>query len=260
MSFLSQGSIQRAARFTSGNGATYARDPLSPPFHVNLVRGLRSCIRCSSLTLRGFACRGENQTPPGPLTAIAALSAKSYSHNCTRVHRHLCTTRKAPSDAPQAAGMNTGLYGGARRNGPEFLLLGKRKEGNLHSHPASAITTLIAVPGCWLYIVRATCRGSEPRTFWASYGYAFILEAAVASALVYLSRNQSNSRGTLVFTLHYIFWVGLVLRDRNWLAPVAVSIPLSPVFPCSRFAWLRYVQAGCQRRNLNGVPQPSAAP
>jgi hypothetical protein len=41
MSFLSQGSIQRAAGFTSGNGATYARDPLSPPFHVNLVRGLR---------------------------------------------------------------------------------------------------------------------------------------------------------------------------------------------------------------------------
>src|SRR4029077_6265623 len=29
------------AGFTSGSGATYARDPLSPPFHVNLVRGLR---------------------------------------------------------------------------------------------------------------------------------------------------------------------------------------------------------------------------
>jgi hypothetical protein len=42
MSFLfSREYTTRAAGFTSGNGATYARDPLSPPFHVNLVRGLR---------------------------------------------------------------------------------------------------------------------------------------------------------------------------------------------------------------------------
>jgi hypothetical protein len=140
------------------------------------------------------------------------------------------------------------------------FLLGRTSAGELLFAPVSAITTPIAVPGCWLYIVHATWRGSEPRTFWASYGYAFILEAAVASGLVYLSRNQSNWRGTLLFALHYIFWVGLVLRDRNWLAPVAVSIPLSLVFPCSGFAWLRYVQAGSEHRNLNGVPQPSAAP
>jgi hypothetical protein len=123
------------------------------------------------------------------------------------------------------------------------LLLGRTSAGQLLLAPVSAITTLIAVPGCWLYIVHATWRGSEPRTFWASYGYAFILEAAVASGLVYLFRNQSNWRGTLVFALHYIFRVGLVLWDRDWLAPVAISIPLSLVFPCSGFAWLRYAQA-----------------
>ena len=35
-----------------------------------------------------------------PLTAIAALSAKAYSHNSTRVHRHLRSARKALTDAP----------------------------------------------------------------------------------------------------------------------------------------------------------------
>ena len=49
MSFLSQGSIQRAAGFSSGNGATYARDPLSPPFHVNLVLGLRFVLNSRTL-------------------------------------------------------------------------------------------------------------------------------------------------------------------------------------------------------------------
>jgi serine/threonine protein kinase len=69
-----------------------------------------------------------------PLTAIAALSAKAYSHNCARVHRHLCSARKALADTPQATGMDTGIYGGARGDGSEFYLgLGKRKKRNLHT-------------------------------------------------------------------------------------------------------------------------------
>ena len=105
-----------------------------------------------------------------------------------------------------------------------------------------AVTALIAVPGCWLYIVHATWRSSDLTTFWGRYGYFFILEAALAVGFIYLVRYQPIWRGTVLFALHYAFWVFLVLRDGNWLVYVTVSIPLSFVFPCSGIAWLRYVQ------------------
>ena len=80
-----------------------------------------------------------NNRSIGPLTAIADLSAKAYSHNCARVQRHLCPARKAPTNAPQAAGVDAGLYGGTRGNGPEFHFgFGKRKEGNLHPQSGTA--------------------------------------------------------------------------------------------------------------------------
>ena len=83
---------------------------------------------------RPFGKAGIISRPCLPLTAIAALSAKAYSHNSIRVHRHLCPARKAPTGAPQAAGMDAGLYGRARRDGSKFYLgPGKRTEGNLHS-------------------------------------------------------------------------------------------------------------------------------
>ncbi len=112
----------------------------------------------------------------------------------------------------------------------------------------SGMASLVAVPGCWLYIVHATWPVSESRTFWGTCGYVSLLEIVVASGLLYFVRNQAIWRGTLVFALQYVFWVVLVVREGRSLAPVAVSIPLSLVFPCSGFAWLRYVRALRQQR------------
>lgn len=116
--------------------------------------------------------------------------------------------------------------------------------GGLVFTPISGITALIVVPGCWLYIVRATWPAFEAGSFWGTYGYISVLEMAVASGLVYLVRKQATWRGTLVFALHFVFWLVLVLvvGHGNFLAPIAVSIPLSLVFPCSGFVWLRYIR------------------
>src|ERR1700686_325164 len=48
----------RAAGFAIGNGATCARDPLSPLFHVNLVRGLRF-VQVSLLVRATQSCRNR---------------------------------------------------------------------------------------------------------------------------------------------------------------------------------------------------------
>jgi hypothetical protein len=41
-------------------GATYARDPLSPPFHVNLIRGLRF-VQASLRRWRQRLCAGDSE-------------------------------------------------------------------------------------------------------------------------------------------------------------------------------------------------------
>jgi hypothetical protein len=104
----------------------------------------------------------------------------------------------------------------------------------------AGIAALIAVPGCWLYIVHATWSIYDPGTFWGTYGYISVLEIAVAGGVLYLVRGGAVGWGILAFALHYIFWV-LVIGERS-AAPVLVSIPLSLVFPCSGLAWFFYAR------------------
>lgn len=114
--------------------------------------------------------------------------------------------------------------------------------------PISAIMTVIFLPACWLYIVYATWRTVEGPSFWAAFGTIFVLETAVAGALVYFFRNQAIWLGTLVFAFHYVFWAALILRQGHLLAPLAISLPLSLVFPWSGYAWLRHVQESRQHQ------------
>ena len=90
--------------------------------------------------------------------------------------------------------------------------------GELIFVPLSAATSFIAVPGCWLYILHATWPTFEPSTFWRTYGYIFILETALAGALIYFSRTNAAWRGTLVFSLHYVFWILLIVHEGRFLA------------------------------------------
>lgn len=122
-------------------------------------------------------------------------------------------------------------------------LLDQTAAGELLLVRISAVTAFVAAPSCWLYIVRATWRGSQISSFWGRYGYFFIVEAAVTGGLIYLVRKQPIWRGAFLFALHYVFWVALVLYEPYWLAFVTLSIPLSLVFPFSGFSWLRYFQA-----------------
>jgi hypothetical protein len=76
---------------------------------------------------------------PDVMWPIADLSAKAYSHNSTRVQRHLCPVREATAFSSQAARLDTGLHGGTRGDGPKFHFgLGKRKEGNLYPQSGTA--------------------------------------------------------------------------------------------------------------------------
>jgi hypothetical protein len=115
-----------------------------------------------------------------------------------------------------------------------------RAAGGFVFAPISGIAALVAVPGCWLYITHATWSVYDPGILSTAYGSAFALEVAIAGGILYLVRHQAIWCGTLVFALHYIFWV-LLMGVRS-SAPVIVSIPLSVVFPCAGFAWLRYVR------------------
>lgn len=120
--------------------------------------------------------------------------------------------------------------------------LGRITISNLILPPISGLAALVAVPGCWLYIVHATWNRYDPGTFWGSFGLLFLLEAAVAGTFIYFLRNQPVWRGTVVFAFHYLFWVFLVVRQGRVLAAVTLAVPLSLVFPWSGYAWLRYVQ------------------
>lgn len=108
--------------------------------------------------------------------------------------------------------------------------------------PVIGIAVVVAVPSCWLYIVKVTGVGlAEPQTFWKGYGAVFLIETATIGGILYLVRKGPIWLGALVFVFHYIFWV-LVIGVRS--GPVTITaMVLSLVFPCSGFAWLRYIQA-----------------
>jgi hypothetical protein len=122
----------------SNRGATKApRGPLLSATTADQTS--LTCAHAIRLSNPPTRAEGRRRLHAQRLLSIADLSAKAYSHNSARVHRHLCPARKAPTDAPQAAGMDAGVYGGTRRNGPEFHLRpGERKKGNLHPQPGSA--------------------------------------------------------------------------------------------------------------------------
>jgi hypothetical protein len=86
-----------------------------------------------------------------------------------------------------------------------ILLINKIDFGRLVLTSASGVAVLIAVLGCWLYIVHATWNSYEPRTLWDTYGYKSVLEIAAAGGLLYVVRNQEVWRGTLVFALITLF-------------------------------------------------------
>jgi hypothetical protein len=115
--------------------------------------------------------------------------------------------------------------------------------GKLVFVPISGIAAVIAAPGCWLYIVHTTGRALEVDTFSGTSGYMFILETVLAGGCIYLVRNQAIWPGSLVFLLHYAFWILIAFRDGHFLAPISSSIPISLAFPCSGIAWLQYVRA-----------------
>jgi|ERR1700693_87829 len=115
--------------------------------------------------------------------------------------------------------------------------------GKLVFVPIPGIAAVIAAPACWLYIVHTTGRALEADFFWGTSGYMFVLEAVLAGKCIYLVRNQAIWIGSLVFLLHYAFWILIAFRDGHFLAPISSSIPISLAFPCSGIAWLRYVRA-----------------
>jgi hypothetical protein len=122
--------------------------------------------------------------------------------------------------------------------------------GGLIEIAAFGLAALVAVPGCWLYIVHATWNRYDAGTFWGSFGLIFLLEAAAAGVLVYIFRNQAVWQGTLVFVLHYLFWIFLVVRQGRVLAAITLAVPISLVSPCSGYAWLRYVRGSRLRSRL----------
>jgi len=108
-------------------------------------------------------------------------------------------------------------------------------EGVLHL--LSGVTSLVAVPVCWLYVINATGVGSGgPQGFWNTYGTLSSSEVGIVVCVLYLLRKQPVWCGGLVFTIHFIFWI-VVISEQS-APPVFVSIPLSLVFPCSGFVWL----------------------
>lgn len=106
--------------------------------------------------------------------------------------------------------------------------------------PLSGIAAFCAVPTFWLYIVHSTWSTYEPKSFGSTYGYVALAELILVGALVYALRNQPIWRGTLLFGVHYVFWMLLMLRHS--FAPL-VGLPLSLVFPAAGVAWLRCLPA-----------------
>jgi hypothetical protein len=107
-------------------------------------------------------------------------------------------------------------------------------------NPFEGFTALVAVPGCWFYMIEITRPGNLRQTFWSTYGTVFVLEMIVSGVLLYFLRNRSLWWGILLFMFHYAFWV-FVMGGINGALGFA-SIMLSPVFPLSGIVWLRYMK------------------
>jgi hypothetical protein len=76
-------------------GATYARDPLSPPFHVNLVRGLRFVQ--ASVLVRATQFLGPARALPVCFEpAPPAVKPPSLKGIHKHVHNHQRNQKKDP--------------------------------------------------------------------------------------------------------------------------------------------------------------------
>lgn len=115
-------------------------------------------------------------------------------------------------------------------------LSNRTKLSRLNLRPLAGVTALIAVPLCWLYIVKATGVGlAGPQTFWKIYGILFGWESAVVGCLLYLLRTRTVWLGALTFILHFVFWVIVIAEHTG--PPAIVSIPLLLIFPVSGIVW-----------------------
>ena len=115
---------------------------------------------------------------------------------------------------------------------------------NLRQHMLDSFagfTALVAVPGCWFYMIEITRPGSMRQTFWSTYGTLFVLEIVVSGVLLYLYRHRSLWWGSLLFIFHYAFWLCVMGRISG--APSITALILSPIFPLSGVIWLRYAKA-----------------
>lgn len=105
--------------------------------------------------------------------------------------------------------------------------------------PLPGITALLAVPGCWLYLIEITRPGPQfQQGLWTSYGLFFAVEMCVAGILVCVVKSRGLWLGGLVFICHYALWIYVIGRVSG--IPSLSSILLSVVFPLSGIAWLRY--------------------
>lgn len=108
----------------------------------------------------------------------------------------------------------------------------------------SGAAAFIAVPVCWLYIVRATRSIYELTSFSIAYGYALLLEVVIVAGLLYILRKQAIWPSATVCILHYLFWMLLMLPH---LFNCFVGLPLSLLFPWSEIVWLRLVRMPSQK-------------
>jgi hypothetical protein len=102
----------------------------------------------------------------------------------------------------------------------------------------SGLAVLFVVPICWLYVVHSTWSLYESKSFEAGYGYPALIELSLITVLVYFLGGQEAWRRSLLFGIHYVFWMVLTLRHS--FAPL-VGLPLSLVFLASGIAWSRYL-------------------
>jgi hypothetical protein len=109
-------------------------------------------------------------------------------------------------------------------------------------NPVAGITAVVAVPAGWLCLMHATWTISDTGTVWDNYGYAFVLETALAFVFLYFARERKPIWGILTFILHYIFWCVVIVVGRRSGISTSSSILLSVTFPWSGIAWLAYVR------------------
>jgi hypothetical protein len=105
--------------------------------------------------------------------------------------------------------------------------------------PLSGITAVLAVPTCWFYMVEITRPELQMRqSFWPTWGVFFLLEVSATLALAFVIGRRSFRWGILVFIAHYLLWEYVIIGFSG--PPNVSALLLSPIFPLSGIAWLRY--------------------